>query len=273
MVDWTVVIPSYNRVDTLKAKTLKVLMDHKIPAEKIHIFVANEEQKDLYEAGLEKGSYGKIIVGVKGLPEVRNFIFDYYPKGKALISFDDDVRGFLEYEPKAKRKEKKITDLKAMFNRGFLECKKAGARFWGVYPSANGFFMKPTVTTDLKFIIGSFWGCFNPGKDVRITIGNGEKEDYQRTLQFWELDHTIVRLNFYAVQTATYATPGGLQEGNRLAREKKTVKAMIKRWPKFIRMNPTRKSGYPEIRLVEPREDDAEPKTKGQTRKVKKTNT
>jgi hypothetical protein len=120
----------------------------------------------------------------------------------------------------------------------------------------------------LKFIIGSFWGCFNPKSEVRIDIGNGEKEDYQRTIQFWELDKVVVRLNMYAVQTATYATPGGLQEGNRLEREKKTVEAMIKRWPQYIKMNPRRKSGYPEIRLVQPKDGEATPKKK--TRKVKK---
>ncbi len=265
--DWVVVIPSYNRVETLTKKTLALLQEHKIPASKIYVFVADEDQKKLYEEGLPKGSVGHIVVGVKGLPEVRNFIFDYFPKGKPLVSFDDDVRGFLEFDARAKRHERKLRDLAGMFNRGFAECRKAGARFWGVYPSANGFFMKNTVTTDLKFIIGSFWGCFNPGSEVRIDIGNGEKEDYQRTLQFWELDRTIVRLNFYAVQTATYATAGGLQEGNRLARERKTVKAMMKRWPEYIRENPHRKSGYPEIRLVVPKEAGAV----RQTRKVKRS--
>jgi len=248
--DWVVVIPSYNRVETLKEKTLKVLQDYNIPPSKIYVFVANEEQKELYEAGLEKGSVGHIVVGVKGLPEVRNFIFDYFPKGKPIVSFDDDVRGFIEYTTKTKRHEQKLRDLAGMFDRGFLETRKAGGNFWGVYPSANGYFMKPTVTTDLRFIIGSFWGCFNPKGEVRIDIGNGEKEDYQRTIQFWEKDGIIVRLNFVAVQTATYATPGGLQEGNRLAREKRTVKAMLKRWPQYIQMNPRRKSGYPEIRLT-----------------------
>lgn len=248
-MDWTVVIPSYNRVTTLKEKTLKVLQEYSIPKEKIIVFVANEEQKTLYEEGVGD-SVGKIVVGVKGLPEVRNFIFDYFPKGTPLISFDDDVRGFIEYDPKAKRKERRLRDLRGMFRRGFEECKKAGARFWGIYPIANGFFMKPTVTTDLKFIIGSFWGCLNPGKDIRITIGNGEKEDYQRTIQFWELDHVVVRMNGYALKTSTYGTPGGLQEGNRLAREKKTVKAMLKKWPQYIKQNPSRKSGYPEIRLL-----------------------
>lgn len=267
-MDWVVVIPSYNRVDTLKEKTLRLLQEHDIPASKIYVFVADQEQKKLYEDGLEKGSVGHIIVGVKGLPEVRNFIFDYFPKGKPIISFDDDVRGFIEYDPRAKRHERPLRDLAAMFNRGFAECKKSSAHFWGVYPSANGYFMKPTVTTDLRFIIGSFWGCHNPGKDVRITIGNGEKEDYQRTIQFWERDGVIVRMTDVAVQTATYATPGGLQEGNRLAREKKTVAAMIAKWPQYIKMNPRRKSGYPEIRLVMPKDTEAEAEGEKKTKRV-----
>ena len=154
-MDWVIVIPSYNRVDILKEKTLKLLQKHKIPKSKIYVFVADADQKKMYEEGLGD-SVDNIIVGVKGLPEVRNFIFDYFPKGKAIISFDDDVRGFIEYDAKVKRHERPLRDLAGMFNRGFTECKKAGGRFWGVYPSANGYFMKPTVTTNLRFIIGSF---------------------------------------------------------------------------------------------------------------------
>jgi len=267
--DWVVVIPSYNRVDTLKEKTLKVLQDHKIPASKIYVFVANEEQKKIYEEGLEKGSVGHIIVGVKGLAEVRNFIFKYFPKGKHLVEMDDDIRSLLEYDEKAKRHERPLKDLVGVFERGFEECKKAGARLWGVYPVANGFFMKPTVTTDLKFIIGSFWGCINPGEEIQLQFG-GEKEDYQRTIQFWEADKVVVRLNFVAPKTAYYKEPGGMQEGDRVAKQEKAVDAMIKKWPQYIKRNPNRKSGYPEIRLVQPKEPKEGETPKRKTRKVKK---
>uniref|UniRef100_A0A6C0KMG2 Glycosyltransferase n=1 Tax=viral metagenome TaxID=1070528 RepID=A0A6C0KMG2_9ZZZZ len=247
--DWVVVIPSYNRVETLKEKTLKVLQDYKIPPSKIYVFVANEEQKELYEAGLEKGSVGHIVVGVKGLAEVRNFIFKYFPKGKHIVEMDDDIRGFIEYDEKAKRHEKPLKNFVEICNRGFAEAKKAGARLWGVYSVPNGFFMKPTVTTDLRFIIGSFWGCINPGEEIQIPLGS-EKEDYQRTILFWEKDGAVVRLNFVAPKTAYYKEPGGMQEGNRIAKQNKTVKSMLKRWPQYIQMNPRRKSGYPEIRLT-----------------------
>ena len=159
--------------------------------------------------------------------------------------------------------------MKGIIERGFKECKKANCRFWGVYPSANGFFMKPTVTTDLKFCVGPFWGCFNPGKEVRIDIGQGEKEDYQRTLQFWEADGVVVRLNFVAPKTAYYKEPGGMQDDGmeaRVAKQKTAVAALMKRWPQYIKMNPRRKSGYPEILLVKQKEE-----SRRKTRKIRRS--
>lgn len=248
MSGWIIAIPSYNRVNTLKEKTLAVLKQYKIPASKIHIFVANEEEKKKYEEGLEKGSYGHLTVAIKGLPEARNFIFKSFPKGQEIVEMDDDIRGFVEYTPRTKRHERPLQDLAGLFDRGFAECKKAGARLWGLYPVPNGFFMKPTVTTDLKFIIGSTWGCINPGEEIQLDLG-GEKEDYRRTILFWEADGVVVRLNFVAPKTAYYKEPGGLQDGDRKAREEKTVKTMLKRWPQYIKLNPRRKSGYTEIKL------------------------
>ena len=266
---WVIAIPSYNRVDTLKAKTLAVLKEYGIPKSKIHVFVANSEEEQLYKAGVG-GDVGHIIVGIKGLAEVRNFIFEYFPKGQQIVFMDDDVRGLIEYDAGAKRHERKLPldRLEGVFERGFDECKSVGAQLWGVYPSANGFFMKPTVTTDLRFIIGSFWGCINPGGDPKYLLKfGGEKEDYQRTIQFWEADGAVVRLNFISVKTAYYKEPGGMQDGTRLGKQRKTVKLMLKRWPHYIRLNPRRKTGYPEILLAKPKQEQ---KPKGGTRKIKK---
>jgi hypothetical protein len=264
-MDWVIVIPSYNRVETLKEKTLAVLKEHKIPKSKIYVFVADKEQEKLYNELSD--SVGHIVVGVKGLAEVRNFIFDYFPKGKKLVFMDDDVRSLIEFDGSAKRHEQPLRSLTTVINRGFSECKKAGARLWGVYPVPNGFFMKDTVTTDLRFIIGSFWGCLNPGSELHLKFGS-EKEDYQRTLQFWEEDGVVVRLNFVAPKTAYYKEPGGMQDDGmdaRVAKQKTAVAAMMKAWPQYIKMNPRRKSGYPEILLMKPSKG-----AKGQTVKVSK---
>ena len=252
MPDWNVVVPSYNRVDGFKKKTLATLQYHKIPPSKIYLFVANEDQKKLYEEGLEPGTVGHIIVGEKGLPQVRNFIFKHFPVGTPLVSFDDDVRGFVRLDGE-KLRDVRPAELGDLFDMAFAECKKVGARFWGDYPVPNAYFMSNTITYDLKFIMGSFWGCFNPGSAVQITIGNGEKEDYMRTIQFWEQDHAVVRLNFLSHKTATYNEAGGLQsdgQAARIAREKETVAVMLKKWPQYLRANPRRKGPFPEVLLI-----------------------
>jgi cellulose synthase/poly-beta-1,6-N-acetylglucosamine synthase-like glycosyltransferase len=251
-MDYTVVIPSYKRAELCRDKTLRVLHQYKIPKDQIVVVVANKEEEEIYKATLDPKTYGKILVGVPGLANVRNWIFMHFPKGHKLVSCDDDINGFIEYTPSTKRHERELRSLKDVIKRGFSECAKAKCGHWGIYPSPNGFFMKPTVTTDLKFIIGSFNGFINPGKEVLIEISEGEKDDYERTIKFFQRDGAVVRLNFVSAKTATYKTPGGLQLGNRLKKEHRTVKALMKKYPGWIRLNPTRKSKMPEIRLVDP---------------------
>jgi len=92
--DWLIVIPSYRRAEVLQKKTLETLKEFRIPPSKITIFVADKEEKKLYEEAIPKGSVKDIVVGVVGMDKIRNFILDYYPKGKHIVMMDDDIRGF-----------------------------------------------------------------------------------------------------------------------------------------------------------------------------------
>ena len=132
--DYVIAIPSYKRVETLKGKTLATLIKYKIPPSKIHIFVANKEEEAAYKAGLEPGTYAKIIVGVPKIGPQRMFIMRYFPVGKPLVQIDDDVSAFIEYDGKAKRHERPMRDLDATIRRGFKLCKEVGCSCWGIYP-------------------------------------------------------------------------------------------------------------------------------------------
>ena len=65
--DYQVAIPSYKRPETLKKRSLKILQDNNIDPKKIHIFVANKQQKNEYENSIPKESYNKIVVGKPGI--------------------------------------------------------------------------------------------------------------------------------------------------------------------------------------------------------------
>jgi cellulose synthase/poly-beta-1,6-N-acetylglucosamine synthase-like glycosyltransferase len=247
--DWRIIIPSYKREETIQKKTLATLASYNIPKSKITIVVADEEQKKLYESVLPDYT---IVKGVPGLAPVRNFILDNLAKkGEKIVMMDDDVTGFVERTDDGKMT--KLGNLNNIIELGFKEAEKAGACLWGVYPVPNGFFMKPTVTSDLKFVIGSFWGIINPTatKDPKgIKLPMSEKEDYIRTMMCWERDKAVVRINYVSPKTAYYKEPGGMQtDPKRLENQKKAVEYMLEKWPNLIMLNPRRKSDYPEVLL------------------------
>ena len=79
--EWIIAIPSYKRQDQIVDETLLTLEHYKIPPSKITIFVADKEEKKLYEEAIPEGTVKDIVVGILGIDKVRNLILDYYPKG------------------------------------------------------------------------------------------------------------------------------------------------------------------------------------------------
>lgn len=253
-VSYIIAIPSYKRAETLREKTLKLLESYNVPKEKIHVFVANEEEKKTYQATLDPDTYGKLIVAEPGMAAVRNFITGYFPVGTPIVNIDDDIKGFLQFAPGAKRNEKPLADFEKMVQKGFALSKETGFRLWGIYAVPNGFFMKENHTTDLKYVIGAFWGIINPGLDVlKVTID--DKEDYLRSILMYLADGGIVRLNNYAPQTAYYKEPGGMQEERTKNRVTKSAEALHAAYPDLTSLNATKKSGFLELRLKDKREE------------------
>jgi len=245
-MEYQIVIPSYKRATSLKDKTLRVLSNQGIPKERINIFVASEEEKTEY--ALINPDY-KIIVGVLGLVQQRNFIQNYFPLGSFLLSMDDDVESISILHEGALRP---LSGLETIINLGFSECVKNKARLWSIYPVHNAFFMKHTITQDFKFCIGSFFGFVNPGSAILNPSPFGCKEDYIRTIQFWIEDRAIVRINYVAHKTNYGGGVGGLQASTReqrLKNERAAVEYLLEEYPDLVRLNPKRKSVFPEILL------------------------
>jgi hypothetical protein len=246
-------IPSYQRAETLRDKTLHLLERYKINPKCITVFVANNDELVKYKDILKPNTYGKLVVGFKGVMEIRNFIVGYYAKGTKVVCIDDDIRDFIEYDATEKRHEKPLKNLLKIIERGFSECDKNDATLWGVYPVANGFFMKPKVTTDLRFVVGSFFGFINQGLD-KIRLTTGSKDDYERTILHYLLDGKVIRLNFVSPKTAYYKEPGGMQQDGRLEREETAVKHLLKKYPELVHRTKSRSTGFPEIRLADKRD-------------------
>jgi len=250
--DWIIAIPSYKRAATLRDKTLKVLESYKIQREKIHIFVANKTEYDTYKATLDPTTYGHMHIAEPGMAAVRNYITRFFPIGKPIFNMDDDIRGFLEHSATAKRQERPLQSLQAAISAGFAAAHKTGHRLFGFYPVANGYFMRPGApTTDLRYIIGSVWGILNPGPILTVTLD--DKEDYLRSVMMYLLDGGVLRFNNISPVSSYYTEPGGMQEERTMNRIAASAQAMVSPFPDLVKINLTKKSGKPEVRLRDSR--------------------
>lgn len=183
---------------------------------------------------------------------VRNYITRFFPVGKQIFNMDDDIRGFIEWSEGARRNERPLRDLAAAITAGFREAHRSGFRLFGFYPVANGYFMRDgPPTTDLRYIIGSVWGIVNPGSILTVSID--DKEDYLRSVIMYLLDGGVLRFNNIAPQSAYYKEPGGMQETRTMNRIDASAKAMVEAFPGLVKINLTKKSGMPEVRLRDSR--------------------
>lgn len=220
-----IAIPSYDRAETLLKKTLNTLKD--IPSNRIYIFVANESQYKVYKE-LIKGY--KIIIGKLGITNQRKFIKNYFKEGQCVVSMDDDVE---EVNKLNGDKLNKIHNLDLFFSEAFQRIKREKLFIWGIYPVRNPFFMKNTVTTQLKFIIGTLYG-FIVRHDKDLEPICKEKEDYELSILYYLKDGGVLRYNNITIKTKFKAKGGlGLIE-NRYKANKEAALYLSKKYPQFV---------------------------------------
>lgn len=233
------VIPSYKRIDTLQKKTLSLLERHNISPENIYIFTAPSEFTS-YQTAFPKCN---VICGELGLKNQRNNITNFFSEGDPLVCFDDDIEELFTYKrdaPRIRANLIPIEDLKELVDGAFLLCKLHKLNLWGINPTDNNLFLRDGYTIDLKFCIGHCFGLYNC-KDIQLTLEF--KEDYERTLRFFQRDGGILRLNSICAKTKMYQSGGiGLKHKERLQHNMKSTKDLIDLFPGLVKMN-QRKEG------------------------------
>ena len=236
-----IAIPSYKRQNRLQESTLALLQKHNVPMDMIDVFVANEEERDIY-AGLLYQQGCNIIIGSPGMCAIRNFMTDYYPEGQEILFIDDDITDFIT-------KNGEPIDFMAFIAKGFSDCKAAGLRLWGIHPISNRYFLKEKVSTDLRYIIGCFYGVIN-NKTIKVDLDDGE--DKLRTCLYYVLDGGVMRYNWIAPITKYYKEPGGMQTTRTLERQRASGINLLERFPELLHRK-DKKDGRIEHRFCDKR--------------------
>lgn len=207
---YRIAIPSFNRVNEIGNRTLAMLKKYDIDIKIIDIFVNTEDDLIKYK---ELYPEYNLILGQKGMKEIREFIFNYYNEGELVLFVDDDIDDILMKNPKAweasSYSDDKV-DLKQEIVLAFDTLKASGAGLWGVYPVKNHYFMRNSITEDLKFCSGGFFGVIID-KDCG-TLKVNQYEDYERTIRYYKKYGKVIRLNYLCMDTKMYVNKGGMND-------------------------------------------------------------
>jgi hypothetical protein len=227
-MDYVIAIPTYKRSDVLQSKTLSLFKG--LP--NVYVFVANKEEYDTYQTAIDPTYYKEMIVGVVGLINQRQFIIDYFPKDTFILYADDDLTAM--YRRVNEKTLERVDDVGSVIREGFTEMVKAGANIWGFYSCVNPFYMKPTITTDLKFIIGNCYGIRNTQDPKYRLHYTDNQEDKERCIRYWLADKKMIRINSVAIKTKMFCK-GGLETPTRKADTEKSTAQFVAEFPTLVR--------------------------------------
>lgn len=256
MSGYQVVVPSYRRADILRGRTLATLRQGGVDMDRVTVFLhADDPERDAY-AELD---VRMVVTDAQGLTAQRAIIAEHYGPDVDLVSADDDLSGV--YRALDSKTLQPMGDVDGWLREAFAFTRSSGLHVWGVSAVANPYFMRPgsVPSTDLKFLIGSFWGCVNrPGHPVhsaRVEV----KDDYELSLLAWWYDGGVVRFNDVVTKADHYDLPGGCQAYRDPAMSERATATLLSEWPGLIRRNPRRKSGHAEVLLSRRARHDGHP--------------
>lgn len=256
---YVVAVLTYKRYEMFKKQTHKFLLKRKVPPDKIYVFVADEDEKLKYEEVLEEGTYKEIIVGVPGAAQQREFISDYFDEGQFIVYADDDCKDLTEMVDK--KSSTRVGNVDAFIRYMFSELIKNNLYIWGVSAVDNPFFMNAGLSTNLKFIVGVFYGIINRKTATFLNPFNGEpenlkcshnsKDDILQTLKYFLCDGGVLRCNYVAPKTKYWDVPGGMTAfmPDRKSKALEDCKWLKEHYPKMIIKTRTKKNGHSDVLL------------------------
>jgi len=235
------VIPSYNRVNELKQKSLKFLDKYGINKNDIYLFLReDDEQIEEYEKII-----GVNIVKskVKGIGRTHNFITEYFEEGEIIVELDDDLIKIID------NLKVEIIDLEDEINKMVEIMENNNLSYGGLYQVDNKMFMnqQPNYTFDLKYCLGIF-RIRRICKD--IVLETNYSEDFENCIKHFLRDGGILKNNHLCAITKNYANGGCNADGRNNESERLDKLYLSQKYPFHCRIF-QRKNGKWDLRLKE----------------------
>jgi hypothetical protein len=245
---YNIIIPSFKREKTLIKKTLKALQKTdvwdciELGTVKLYVFVASVEEKIVYEQEIKSAKnlnevVIKVVVGVRGIPNQRNYIQKYFKLNERLLFIDDDISRIKGIDKC--NKVVNATRLHSFILSAFKQTEKLKIKMWGINSTVNPREMKQTVSFGRIYIVGNFYGLINTDK-VFVDTGDwiktrkhfkAGKESHERALKMYDKFGGVLKYRAFGVVSKYWGEPGGHQISRNEEGEKDATMCLHKKYP------------------------------------------
>lgn len=233
-MEYTIAIPSFRREKILLSDTLAALSLTDVQGD-IVVFTADEEETAKYRAGLPANI--KVVTGVRGYPNQRNFIQRYFSVGEKLVIIDDDIKQIIGLTPDGKRV--KATKMHDFIRGAFQLTEQFGHKMWGINSTNSNLEMKQTVSRGRIYLVGNFSGVINThdflldtGENIplRKEFATG-KASHEISLINNDLYGGVLKFRSFGVVSKYWGVPGGHQVSRTAEGEEQAARYLHAKYP------------------------------------------
>jgi hypothetical protein len=211
--DYVIAVRTYARSQMFPSMTYKTLERSRL-TDRLYIFVANNEEKHLYQEALTGKPYKAIVVGALGGANATRAICDYFPVGKRIVFMDDDLEQFFEFQgdkpgvpfiKDSDRLGRYITDGFATIDRFGL-----GSFTFSFYQNRMWLSDKPFKQFRPFTLAGNFFGVRNDRS--MIPTKHSHSDDLVRSCRYLDTYGGVLVYWWAGFKTNTFKNPGGLSK-------------------------------------------------------------
>ena len=243
---FVIAIPSHNRLNTLELKTLQFLKDSNLYGSiEIYIFVADDEYSAYFEKYHNEKDKVLVIKSVLGLNKQRNFMRNYFNENQRILYLDDDINTI-----QMKDETEQLTNLKRIINKDFTRMEVRKCLLGSINPTNNLYFCSNNITDGLYLCVGCWYYEINKKYSCLYLDeeNSDEKEDYRRTLTFYNFFGSVYRNDTMCIKHIYNGTSGGMNNQDRINNNNKVCQELREKYPNLCMI--TNKKDKLELRFV-----------------------
>jgi hypothetical protein len=196
------------------------MLEHNGLTDKLYIFVASEEEKELYVAALAGKPYRDIIIGELGITNATKAICNYFPVGQRIVFMDDDLERFFEFQKTSPDDNNLIcikdsNNLRQYIEDGFETIDKYDCGAFTASFQTNRVWLRNKPFKEIRPILlfGNFFGTRNNPELILTQWGHGE--DVIRSAAYINKFGGMLVYCCIGFHTFYGKEPGGMQKSDR----------------------------------------------------------